>query len=100
MNGVVDLHLHGMPSLVQRMNPWDYVMEMDAAGYRACVLQDHSGSTAGLAYAIEHAPVRHTIQVFGTLVMNAAAAAGVSEKIRSDLRRRRAALRGRTRLPA
>lgn len=71
--GWIDLHVHGMPSLVQRMNPWDYILEMEAAGYRACVVQDHSASTAGLAYALQNSPRRLHIQVYGTLVMNAAA---------------------------
>lgn len=71
--GWIDLHVHGMPSLVQRMNPWDYILEMEEAGYLACVVQDHSASTAGLAYAVQNSPRRLHIQVYGTLVMNAAA---------------------------
>lgn len=73
MKGLIDLHLHGMPSLVRRLNPWDYVKEMDQAGYRACLIQDHSASTAGLVYALNHGPEKWNMDIFGTLVMNSAA---------------------------
>ena len=73
LSGTVDLHVHGMPSLVQRMNPWDYIQDMERAGYAACIIQDHSASTAGLAYAISQGPVPLRMKVYGCLVMNAAA---------------------------
>lgn len=70
LKGLVDMHIHGTPSAAPRIETWDYLMEMEQAGYRAIGLKEHFTPTAGPAYMINHCPDRLHIEVTGSLVLN------------------------------
>lgn len=70
LKGLVDMHIHGTPSAAPRMETWEYLLEMEKAGYRAIGLKEHFTPTVGAAYMINHGPNRLHVKVTGSLVLN------------------------------
>jgi len=70
LKGLVDMHIHGSPSVAPRIETWEYLMEMDRAGYRAIGFKEHFTPTVGAAYMINHCPTPLHVKVIGSLVLN------------------------------
>lgn len=70
LKGLVDMHLHGSPSVAPRIETWDFLREMDEAGYRAVCLKEHFIPTTGIAYIMNKAPCTPKTQVLGAVVLN------------------------------
>lgn len=70
LNGLVDMHIHGTPSVAPRIETWEYLQEMDRAGYRAVGLKEHFIATTGFAWLINHSPAGIRTEVVGSLVLN------------------------------
>lgn len=70
LNGLVDMHVHGTPSAAPRIETWNYLKEMDEAGYRAVGFKEHFIPTTGAAYLFNHSPSRFHVEVAGSLVLN------------------------------
>lgn len=70
LKGLVDMHIHGTPSGAPRIETWDYLGEMEQAGYRAIGLKEHFTPTVGAAYMINHCPAGCSVTVTGSLVLN------------------------------
>ncbi|MGE4353730.1 MAG: DUF6282 family protein [Oscillospiraceae bacterium] len=70
LDGLVDLHIHGSPSIVPRIETWKFLKEMDEAGYRAVCLKDHFIPTTGIAYTINHSENAPTTKVLSSVVLN------------------------------
>lgn len=70
LKGLVDMHIHGSPSIAPRMETWEYLQEMDEAGYRAIGFKEHFLPTTGAAYLFQHCPRRLQTEVIGSLVLN------------------------------
>lgn len=70
LNGLVDLHLHGSPSIAPRVETWDFLREMDQAGYKAFCLKEHFIPTTGIAYMVNTAPCASKTKVISSVVLN------------------------------
>lgn len=70
LKGLVDMHIHGSPSLAPRIETWEYLQEMDQVGYRAIGFKEHFTPTVSAAYMINHCPCRLQVRVIGSLVLN------------------------------
>ena len=70
LKGLIDMHLHGSPSIAPRVETWDFLREMDEAGYKAVCIKEHFIPTTGLAYMINKAPCAPKTQVIGSVVFN------------------------------
>ena len=72
LTGVVDMHIHSAPDLVQRSgDDLDMARAAAEAGMRAIVLKSHHAPTAGRAYLCNKV-LGGTIRVFGGLALNPA----------------------------
>ncbi len=70
LNGVIDMHVHGAPSLAPRIDTWDFLREMELAGYRAVCLKEHFIPTVGMEYLFNRRPEAAGMQLLGALVLN------------------------------
>lgn len=70
LNGVIDIHVHGSPSVAPRVETWGFLREMDEAGYRAMCLKEHFIPTVGIADTIAKADCAPKTQVIGSVVLN------------------------------
>jgi len=70
LNGLVDMHIHGSPAVAPRMETWEFLREMDEAGYRGIGLKEHFIPTTGLASLINRSPCGIHTEVAGSLVLN------------------------------
>jgi hypothetical protein len=70
LKGIVDIHIHGGPSLAPRkMLDHEIALAAAQAGMRAIVLKSHEGSTVERA-ALAEAYAEHRVKVYGGLVLN------------------------------
>ena len=70
LKGLVDMHIHGSPSIAPRIETWEFLKEMDEAGYRAVCIKEHFIPTTGLAYMINKEPCAPRTEVVSSLVFN------------------------------
>jgi N-acetylglucosamine-6-phosphate deacetylase len=82
LNGVIDVHVHGSPSVAPRMETWEFLEEMDRAGYRAVGLKEHFMPTAGAAQVFNRKRGPSGTQVIGSIVLNAAVGGLICSRLR------------------
>ncbi len=70
LHGLIDMHVHGSPSIAPRVETWGFLKEMDDAGYRACCLKEHFIPTTGIAYIVKHAPCAPKTELMSSVVLN------------------------------
>ena len=70
LQGVVDTHIHGSPSIAPRIDTLEFLHEMDRCGYRAVCLKEHFMPTAGLAKLLNGMRLPTKTQVVGCVVLN------------------------------
>lgn len=70
LKGVVDIHVHGSPSITERVETQEFLEEMDTAGYRAVALKDHFTQTTSMAYILNRQKAASKTKVLGSLVLN------------------------------
>lgn len=70
LKGLVDMHVHGSPSIAPRVETWDFLREMNEAGYKAICLKEHFIPTTGIAYTINNSRPSLKTQVIGSVVLN------------------------------
>lgn len=70
LNGLVDIHIHGTPSAAPRIETWEFLKEMDEAGYRAIGLKEHFIPTTGAGYVFNNSPFRAKVEIVSSLVLN------------------------------
>lgn len=71
MEGIIDLHIHAGPSVMDReVDAAEMLREAEAAGYRAFVVKDHFAPTVMTAQLLEKHMAQKGTRVFGGIALN------------------------------
>lgn len=69
--GIIDMHVHGSPSVAVRRNTPDFMRDMGKLGYRAFVLKDHYYPSAGVCNILNQWLEKETgVTACGSLILN------------------------------
>jgi len=69
--GVVDMHVHGSPSVAVRRNTPDFMRDMGKLGYKAFVLKDHYNPSAGVCNMLNQWLSKETgVTACGSIILN------------------------------
>ena len=69
--GIIDMHIHGSPSLAPRRNTPELMREMGKMGYRAFVLKDHHYPSVGVCSILNQWLEKETgVTACGCIVLN------------------------------